>query len=219
MTAGLCPHRRPADGFCARCDEEKAAKAKPKPAKPVPPAVPLTDLERAKLGELETVVERGIGTFMEVGTALMEIRAARLYRDDFKTWEEYCKGRWTMTGRHANRLIESAEVSAAFAEMGPMGPKTERQARELLPLRDDPTAMVEAFAEASSEAAPTAAKIRQAVAKRVAPTPPVPSAPVADDVCLPRSDLEAVARCLASTGASPGLLALVTARLSEGAAR
>ncbi len=46
------------------------------------------------LTELESVIERGLGTFVEVGTALLEIRTRRLYHTDeggeFSAFEEYC---------------------------------------------------------------------------------------------------------------------------------
>lgn len=90
----------------------------------------VTDVERSELSELEKKIERGLGTFVEVGDALLKIRDGRLYRDSHGTFEEYCRERWGMSRRHANRLIESAEVSLT---LGPTGPKpaTERHARPL----------------------------------------------------------------------------------------
>lgn len=40
----------------------------------------------------------------------MQIRDSRLYRAEFKTFEEYCKGRWEMAERTANQLIVSSNV-------------------------------------------------------------------------------------------------------------
>lgn len=40
----------------------------------------LVAAEESRLGELEIRIERGLKTFIEVGTALMEIRESRLYR-------------------------------------------------------------------------------------------------------------------------------------------
>ena len=83
------------------------------------------------LTDLETVIERGQVTFIEVGRALMEIRDRRLYRETHTTFEAYCGERWGWTRQHANRQIAAAR---AVEEMEPMGskPANERQARAML---------------------------------------------------------------------------------------
>lgn len=40
------------------------------------------------LEENEAIIERGLATFVEVGTALAEIRDNRLYRESHGTFEE-----------------------------------------------------------------------------------------------------------------------------------
>jgi N6-adenosine-specific RNA methylase IME4 len=81
----------------------------------------------------EATIERGLKTFVEVGNSLMAIRDAYLYRAEYATFEDYCRERWGISDRHANRLIQSAGV---MANLGPMGPKPmgERQARPLTAL-------------------------------------------------------------------------------------
>lgn len=75
----------------------------------------------------------------------MEIRDNRLYREKgFSRFEDYCKQKWHWTHRHANRLIESAEVVHSLGPIGPILPATESQARELVPLmRKDVVEMVD----------------------------------------------------------------------------
>lgn len=85
----------------------------------------------ARLSELETVIERGRVTFIEVGEALAEIRDNRLYRETHATFEAYCRERWGWTSRHANRQIEAAEVVATLGPIGPI-PVNEWQARKIL---------------------------------------------------------------------------------------
>jgi hypothetical protein len=52
------------------------------------------DTERP-LPELERVIEQGLATFREVGTALAEIRDRRLFLDrGYSDFENYCKARW-----------------------------------------------------------------------------------------------------------------------------
>lgn len=78
------------------------------------------------------VIESWLRTFVEVGEALMEIRDARLYREGFGSFEDYCRERWSFSRVQAHRLIEASEVAAVL----PMGNTTnERQMRELAPLK------------------------------------------------------------------------------------
>jgi hypothetical protein len=95
----------------------------------------LTKPQARALAECETLIERGLTTFNEVGQALLRIRDERLYRASHKTFEEYCRERWNWSRRHANRQIEAAGV---VQNLGPRGPNvneiTEKQARQLAPL-------------------------------------------------------------------------------------
>lgn len=139
------------------------------------------------LDECERVIERGLGTFVEVGEALMAIRDQRLYRSTHGDFDTYCRERWGMSKRHANRSIEAAGIAGSVGPIGPT-PQTESQARALAPLRDDPEAMAEVMDEVTAEAAEraarvTAEKIAEKVTERLseppAPRPPAPApAPV-----------------------------------------
>lgn len=96
----------------------------------------LTFSEVQRLSELEQVVETGLTVFVQVGNALLEIRDSRLYRQQFPTFEAYCRERWGMVQRHANRLIAAAETVGILGPMGPT-PTTERQARPLTRLEPE----------------------------------------------------------------------------------
>lgn len=96
----------------------------------------LTAPERGELERLEGIIERGLQTFYEVGAALLTIRDGRLYRETHGTFEDYCRGKWGMTHRHANRMIEASAIVAHLGPMGPI-PSSERQARELAGLEPD----------------------------------------------------------------------------------
>jgi len=125
----------------------------------------LTQGEAAALDAAEVVIEKGIKTFVAVGTALAEIRDRRLYRTTYTSFELYCTQRWGLSRSYAHRVIEAAQV----VEMLPTGntaPTSERQARELTPLRDDPEALAAAWSDAVENAhggQPTAAEVRDAV--------------------------------------------------------
>lgn len=84
--------------------------------------------ESSRLVQLESLIETGRSTFLEVGAALLEIRDRRLYRVEHDTFAAYCRKRWGFGKSQAYRLIQAAVES----EMSPMGdkPKTEREARK-----------------------------------------------------------------------------------------
>jgi hypothetical protein len=90
----------------------------------------LTTKEKGELTRLEAVVKSGLGTFVEVGDALLKIREGRLYRDSHKTFEDYCRERWEMSKTQANRLIQSSEVIENLAPIG-VTPINESQVRPL----------------------------------------------------------------------------------------
>ncbi len=64
----------------------------------------------ARLVELETVIERAIRSFVEVGAALAEVRDSGLYTQP--TFEAYVRERWGWERRQAYRYIEAAGVQA-----------------------------------------------------------------------------------------------------------
>ena len=87
--------------------------------------------ESQRLTQLETDIGEGLKTFMKVGTALLEIRDARLYRQDYNTFEEYCQERWNLSKTHSNRLIAASEVVQNLTPIGVILPTVESQVRPL----------------------------------------------------------------------------------------
>jgi len=100
-----------------------------------------------RLQRLEDVIERGLKTFLEVGQALAEIRDQRLYKAHYTTFDQYLRERWRqrLSRSYASRLIQAAQVVALL----PVGnrPTTERVARELVPLADQPDVLREVWDE------------------------------------------------------------------------
>lgn len=129
----------------------------------------ITQQESIRLCELECIIQKGKDTFVEVGTALSEIRDSRIYRVTFKTFEDYCKDRWGFDRTYAHRLIESAAVCNVL----PIGnkPKSEAQARPLakLPAEQQPAAWERAQEIAKEEAKPVAARHVEAAVLEVMP--------------------------------------------------
>jgi hypothetical protein len=54
----------------------------------------LTPTESADLTRLEAVAQRGLGTYVQVGAVLAEIRDRHLYRDSHPSFEAYLRERW-----------------------------------------------------------------------------------------------------------------------------
>jgi len=64
------------------------------------------------------------GSFIEVGTTLAEIRDSKLYREQYTTFNAYCKERWGWGRAHAYRMIQSAKIGK---RLSPMGDRPERR--------------------------------------------------------------------------------------------
>jgi hypothetical protein len=122
------------------------------------------------LADCETVIERGLGTFVEVGVALFEICDRRLYLDEnHETFEQYCRKRWGISRSYAYRQIDAAKVTAIVSSIGDI--PNEAVARELSKLNGQPTEQRETWAEAIEEhgPTPTAAQVRAVRVRRHAP--------------------------------------------------
>lgn len=94
--------------------------------------LPLTLTEREELARYEGTIYEGLSTFFEVGKALIEIRNRKLYRVDYRTFEQYCRERWNISRAHAYRMIDAAEVVDNLSpNRGQILPANELQARAL----------------------------------------------------------------------------------------
>ncbi|NAS27459.1 hypothetical protein GT755_38060 [Herbidospora sp. NEAU-GS84] len=97
----------------------------------------LDDNERADLAVCEQAVDALRRAFWAAGKALDVIRRARLYRQEYATFEDYVSDRWDMQTSQAYRLIEAWPLAERLA-MSPMGDKiNERQIRALLPMASE----------------------------------------------------------------------------------
>lgn len=130
----------------------------------------LTASESTALTEHEAVIERGIKTFYEVGTALADIRDRKLYRADYGTFEEYAEQRWQMSRRRAYQMIEAAGVVNNFSHSEIPAPSTESQARELSRVPEPERAEVWAETVERTDGKPTAAAVRETYEQRQQPT-------------------------------------------------
>jgi len=83
---------------------------------------PLNPEQQNRLLELETTIERGLSTFLEVGQALLEIREQRLYRAAYKDFESYCRERWHFSAHHGARIMRSIVVARNLLKNGSLPP-------------------------------------------------------------------------------------------------
>lgn len=98
-----------------------------------------------RLQKCESVIERGLNTFVDVGNALLEIRDSKLYRESYSTFEEYLDKRWNMKQSRAYQFMDSAKVIANLqsSTMVELLPASERQVRPLTAL--EPEEQIEAW--------------------------------------------------------------------------
>ena len=100
--------------------------------------VPLTKAEKDLFQKCEVTLRKGLKSFIEVGTALLTIRANKLYRIEFETFEDYCRQKWDISRSYAYRVIGASErLQLLPANTNLPMPTNEFQIRPLLKL--DPT--------------------------------------------------------------------------------
>lgn len=98
-----------------------------------PDANRLTEHEKLLLRECEATIEKSFASFIEVGCALKAIKGeggTGLYREKYKTFEDYVSKEWDKGPRWAYQLIDAAEVVECLRKCAQL-PRNEAQAREL----------------------------------------------------------------------------------------
>lgn len=110
----------------------------------------LTEEEKIRLAAHEEVIDDGLNTFHKVGMALLDIRDNRLYRQDYRTFEDYCQARWGMVRRHADRLIEAATISETLRPIG-LALENEAQVRTLKQFPEELRPAIVQIAKAEAE--------------------------------------------------------------------
>ncbi|NBV22276.1 MAG: hypothetical protein EBS05_10220 [Proteobacteria bacterium] len=123
----------------------------------------LTSTENATLKRLESEIKAGQKTFVQVGLALSEIRDSKLYRGEFKTFDEYCQTRWGWKRQRAYELIQAAEVQSALPVECNNIITNDSQARELAQV---PTAARADVLKEVAASGPVTAKAIKEAAKR-----------------------------------------------------
>lgn len=133
-----------------------------------------TELSTMNLSELESIVERGLASFIEVGNALIEIRDAKMYGSEYSNFEDYCDKRFGISRGRAYQLIAATKTVENLSTVvdTELLPVTERQVRELQNATSDPKEQAKLLKKAAKLAAKdkdgnpkiTAAAIKKAAA-------------------------------------------------------
>jgi len=129
----------------------------------------LHEIEAADLVRYETVIERGLTTFYDVGEALLAIRDQRLYRAEHPTFEAYCRERWGIARQRAYELIDAAEI---FNDLSGIADKPTRQSHAAPLAAVPPAERAEVWQEAVATAPNgkvTAAHVADVVQRHIAP--------------------------------------------------
>ena len=108
---------------------------------------------RRTFAELDALIERHLGTFVEVGLALLEMRDGKKYREGgFASFEDYVEQRLEISHQRGYQFCEAAEIITVLSTNGgqlvPVLPQNERQTRALLPLRKEPDKLAAAWQQA-----------------------------------------------------------------------
>lgn len=104
----------------------------------------LSEGESKALAEAEAVIERHREAYIQAGLALLAIRDGRLYRGQYKTFEDYCRERWGFGRGRGYQLAKGAEIAQLLSttvDSLPL-PQSEAVARELSSLKPDEIRLV-----------------------------------------------------------------------------
>lgn len=131
------------------------------------PWMPLSAEELQQLESCETIIRKGLETFVEVGRNLAIVRDQKLYRGKYPTFDAYVEFEWHFSKQRASQLISASDVHAILStRIEPSKlPTSERAMRELMKAPEDKRADV--LEEAARGGKPTTDRIASARAKIV----------------------------------------------------
>jgi hypothetical protein len=120
--------------------------------------------------KLNAIIDQGMESVFEVGSALVGVKTRKLYVPEFGTWKRYLKEKFSIGCPYASRLMRAAETVEQLKERLPIGnvsvlPVNETQVRPLLRLKelDDRALAWQKAVESSVDGKPIALDVTQAV--------------------------------------------------------
>ena len=70
----------------------------------------LTSETKPSFEQCETVIRKGLQSFVEVGRALLRIKEEKYYQEQYDTFAEYCRARWHLGASRVYQLINATYV-------------------------------------------------------------------------------------------------------------
>jgi hypothetical protein len=174
------------------------------------------DLLSAEQEQLLQVCEGKVRTiwhdYVEAGLALGEIRDGRLYRNDFRSFEQYCQQRWEFKRGKGDYLIAAARMRRRIADTpGIPQPERESQLRPLFAVSLADAELAWQYASQVSGGRPiTARLVKRAVKELQLPLVKAKSIPLPS-----RQSKREIRRMVAET--MQALLGLITQRADHSA--
>jgi len=104
----------------------------------------LTENNFNRLLELEEDITNDLKAVFRIGLNLMVIRDEKLWKQNYKSFEDYCNDRWSKGSNWARKMIKAVEVKEVVPDV-----ENEWQARQLVDLPDEKK--VEVFSRAVDE--------------------------------------------------------------------
>ncbi len=123
------------------------------------PAGPLTNQERRQYKDELEIIERTKENTRQFFGAVAAIKFGYLWREDFASWDDFCRTRLDMSGKMGNYLVSANRVNQALRLAGIPEkdlPRTESQARILSPYDANEQAAI--WRAVIKDGEPTAAK-------------------------------------------------------------
>ncbi len=87
---------------------------------PIPALAASKPEKSQRLAKLEQIIAAGRQTFVDVGSALLEIRDLELYKPQYRSFEAYCIEKWGFAHSQAYRLMDAATIAADLSPNGEM---------------------------------------------------------------------------------------------------
>lgn len=122
--------------------------------------------ELVLFNKLDAIVKGGVDVFIGVGQALMQIKALRLYRREFNTFEAYCIHN-KITRSRAYQYMDMAVVHEALPQETSTMVDTERATRELKKVPEEDRVAVVKAASKKKDGKVTGKAIAEAAATLV----------------------------------------------------
>lgn len=119
-------------------------------------ATKLTAIEKSQLTKNESIIEKGLKSFVAVGKALSEIKDDRLYRETHKTFEAYVQQRFGLGRQRAYQIIDASAVVASL----PANKQEEVGESKAKELKDVPASKREEVLDKANKAAKVKGKTK-----------------------------------------------------------